>query len=178
MALSKDVVDAQIKSVGLFDSFGTKKEIAFLPEIMRESEEILFLTSGFTDGNTWLITATNMRLIFLDKGFIYGLKQIEYPYDKISSISHKLGMLMGKISIGTSSGDVIIDNIAKADVSKMNEIISNHIHNQYTHTTPTAVGSKAPVDDIISKLERLGSMKEKGLLTDEEYVAAKAKLLN
>ena len=85
---------------------------------------------------------------------------------------------MGKISIGTSSGDVIIDNIAKADVSKMNEIISNHIHNQYTYTNPTAVENKAPVDDIISKLERLGVMKEKGLLTDEEYVAAKAKLLN
>ena len=31
--------------------------------------------------------------------------------------------------------------------------------------------------DAISEIERLGALKEKGLLTDEEFAAAKAKIL-
>ncbi len=35
----------------------------------------------------------------------------------------------------------------------------------------------APEEDMISKLERLGALYAQGLLTDEEYAAAKQKLL-
>jgi hypothetical protein len=35
----------------------------------------------------------------------------------------------------------------------------------------------APGDDLIASLERLGALRTQGLLTDEEFVAAKAKLL-
>ena len=31
--------------------------------------------------------------------------------------------------------------------------------------------------DVVAEIERLGGLKEKGLLTDEEFAAAKAKLL-
>ena len=34
------------------------------------------------------------------------------------------------------------------------------------------------VKDMVQELEKLGALKEKGLLTDEEFSAAKAKLLN
>ena len=36
----------------------------------------------------------------------------------------------------------------------------------------------APQGDMIAQLERLGTLKAQGLLTDEEFAAAKAKLLN
>ena len=35
----------------------------------------------------------------------------------------------------------------------------------------------APEEDMIAQLERLGALKAQGLLTDEEFAAAKAKLL-
>ena len=35
----------------------------------------------------------------------------------------------------------------------------------------------APEDDMITQLERLGALKAQGLLTDEEFAAAKQKLL-
>lgn len=172
MALSKEKVEAQVHAIGKFNSFLTKKEIRHLPEVMRDGEEILFMTSGITEGNTWLITATNLRLLFLDKGMIFGLKQIEYPYEKISTIAHKTGLMFGEITIGTSSGDVKIETISKADVPKMTEIISNRI-NAVNAKTPAA----QPADDILAKLERLAALKEKGLLTDAEFAEAKARLM-
>jgi hypothetical protein len=35
----------------------------------------------------------------------------------------------------------------------------------------------SPEEDMIAQLERLGALKAQGLLTDEEFAAAKAKLL-
>lgn len=35
------------------DTFGTKKEINYLPEILANDEKILYLTSGSLNGNTW-----------------------------------------------------------------------------------------------------------------------------
>ena len=57
------------------DQFFTKKELKHLPEILREGEQLLAFTSGIMDGNTWLISLTDRRIIFLDKGMIWGLKQ-------------------------------------------------------------------------------------------------------
>lgn len=188
MTLPKMIVEQQIRRIGKFDSFGTKKEINFLPEILRENEEIFFLTSGTYDRNTWLITATNFRLIFLDKGLIFGLKQIEFPYDKISSICQKTGLMMGKILIGTSSGEVKIDNIAKGDVPKIIEVISKYTHSGYvTETQPsikeknkTSVRASEPQAqvDIATQLQKLGDMRLNGLLTEEEFTIAKTSLLS
>jgi nucleoside phosphorylase len=35
----------------------------------------------------------------------------------------------------------------------------------------------APQDDVITQLERLGALKDQGILTEEEFAAQKAKLL-
>ena len=35
----------------------------------------------------------------------------------------------------------------------------------------------APAEDAIAQIERLGKLKEQGLLTDEEFAAQKAKIL-
>jgi hypothetical protein len=44
---------------------------------------------------------------------------------------------------------------------------------QYAEPAPAV----APEEDMIAQLERLGALKAQGLLTDEEFAAAKQKLL-
>ena len=36
------------------------------------------------------------------KGFIFGLKVEDFPYDKISSIQYETGLIFGKLTIFTS----------------------------------------------------------------------------
>lgn len=180
MSLPKEIVEEQIREIGQSSVWSTKKEIEYLPEIMRQGEKILFLTSGYVDdgttlGSTCLITATSMRLIFVGKGIIFGVKQVELPYDQISSISHKMGVLHGSIMFGTSSGKMKVQNIAKQDLHKMVEIISNHMHTTRTYVAPPAQPSVSE-EDLIHKLEKLTTLKEKGILSDVEFAAAKAKI--
>ena len=87
------------------ETYGGKKELKVLPEHLMDNEQVVGLTSGLTnhDGNTWLVVLTDNRLLFLDKGMLYGLKQMSVPLDQVTSVSGSTGMMMGEIYVNTSS---------------------------------------------------------------------------
>jgi hypothetical protein len=171
MPVDKSVVDEQVKALGQFDRYFTRKEIKYLPEVMVSGENIKGLTSGFHDGNTWLIAITDRRLLFLDKGMIYGLKQMEMSLDQISAISHKTGLLLGEIQVSTSGGTKKIENITKTDVVKVAQIISDLV--KQSREKPSSPAG----NDVVSQLERLAALKEKGILSEQEFSVQKQKLL-
>ncbi len=88
-----------------------KKEIKYLPKTIRNDETIKGLGSGLLDGNTWLIVVTDQRLLFLDKGMVFGLKQAEMHYEQISAISYKTGLLLSSIKVSTSGGEKEIRHV-------------------------------------------------------------------
>lgn len=104
MPVDKRIVDQQIANLGDFDKWFTKKERNYLHQVMTPGETIYAMTSGLLDGNTWLITVTDKRVLFLDKGMIYGLTQMDLPLAHISAVSHTTGILFGKIEVSTSGG--------------------------------------------------------------------------
>lgn len=175
MAVDKRIVDEQIKALGPFYQNFTKKEIQYLPQVMIEGETIKALTSGLHNNNTWLIAATDRRILFLDKGMIYGLRQIEIPLKQITSVSHSTGLLAGTIKINTAGGLMQINNIAKKDATKVADIISE-LMRQAQASRPSAPAD--PKVDIATQLEKLAALKEKGILTDAEFQEQKAKLLH
>ena len=72
------------------------------------------------------------------------------------------------------------DKNAQAYASAMNSATAQQapppqeyapVEEQYAPAAPS------PEEDMIAQLERLGALKAQGLLTDEEFAAAKAKLL-
>src|SRR5687767_6270903 len=85
--------------------FWTEKEIRALPEILDQSEVVKAVTSGLVDGTTWLLVCTNRRVIFLNCGMIYGVRQIQIPLERIQSIDHSFTIFFGSITIwdGASS---------------------------------------------------------------------------
>jgi hypothetical protein len=48
---------------------------------------------------------------------------------------------------------------------------------EQNYLPPEMEYAPSPQEDMIAQLERLGALKAQGLLTDEEFAAAKAKLL-
>ena len=160
------------------DQFFTKKELNHLPQILADGEQILAFTSGLMDGNTWLITLTDRRVIFLDKGMIYGLKQTTIDLDKVNAISGETGIFFGKIKIEDGAKERLIDNVWKKTVVKFTNKARDAIEaRKRPHHAPVqAVNNNS--DDLVSKLERLAGLKEKGILSQEEFDQQKAKLLS
>ena len=174
MPVPKEVIDEQIKKLGDFDQWFTKKEIKYLPQVIDEGEEIKAMTSGLHEGTTWLIVVTNRRILFLDKGFFYGLKQMEMPLNQITSVSYKTGLMFGTLEVNTAGGTKRIEDISKKDVPKVAAIISELLRNLQSGSSQTQQQNKI---DVVSQLERLAELKEKGILTEEEFQEQKAKLL-
>lgn len=156
------------------DQFFTKKELKYLPEVLAGGEQVLAFTSGLMDGNTWLITLTDRRVIFLDKGMLYGLKQSSIELDKINAVSGKTGIMFGEILIQDGGNERKISNVWKKTVTAFTNKVRDAMHAK----KQPAVQVPSSEDDMISKLERLGALRDKGVLTPEEFAEQKAKILS
>src|SRR4051794_39270494 len=98
------------------DRFFTRKELRHLPTVLASGEQVLGFASGLMDGTTWLIALTDRRILFLDKGMLFGLKQVSIDLDKINAVSGKTGLLLGKIQIEDGATNRTIDNVRKGSV--------------------------------------------------------------
>lgn len=161
------------------DQFFTKKELNHLPHVLHDGEEVLAFTSGMMNNNTWLITLTDRRIIFLDKGLVYGLRQTAIDLDKVNAVSGETGIMFGNISIQDSAGSYQIRNVWKKTVMRFTNRVQEAIEARKSRFMQQPAASKAagPDDDVIAKLERLASLRDRGVLTDAEFAEQKARIL-
>lgn len=177
---SKEQLKAEMKrlcSVVSDVPFATKKEFFHLPEILSEGETPLAVASGAMDGNTWLITLTNKRVIFLDKGMFYGIKQIDVNLSNIVSVGGKTGILLGEILISTSGQNYTIKNIMKESVIPFTNLV-NETRNNQKESSKQPNEPSISFDEKIEQIKKLAAMKEDGILTEEEFQTQKQRILN
>jgi len=163
------------KEMGDFQFF-TKRELFHLPKILADTEQVLAFTSGLMDNNTWLIALTDRRIIFLDKGMIYGLKQATIDLDKINAISGETAILFGSIKIEDGARERVIANVWKKTVVPFTNRVRDAI--EARRRSQQAPASTPTGDDRISRLERLAALRDKGVLTEAEFEQQKAAILN
>lgn len=166
----------EIDALPCKDEFGTRKEISELPNLLRKDEIIKAITSGLTDGNTWLIVCTTKRVLMIDKGMIYGVKTIDIPLDRINSISHSKGLLLGKISITDGATTRTIENVSNSTVSFFADVVNKEIemYKQSKNTPVTQIVNTTSSADELIKYKQLLDM---GVLTQEEFDTKKKELL-
>lgn len=151
-----------------------RKEINELPQILAESETIDNIAQGTYNNGQGILVSTNRRLVFVDKGLLYGLKVEDFPLDKITTIQYETGLLLGEIKIHTSGNIAKIDNVEKATARAFAEFVRNKL-SQPKETTAQIINNQP---DVYDQLEKLAKLKEQGILTQEEFDTQKKKLLN
>mgnify|MGYP000059172111 FL=1 len=166
-------IQQMLQACGAMDFFGTKKEVKELPNVIQDDEIITYATSGMLNGNTWLIVSTNKRVIFLDKGMIFGLKQVEIPLDKINSISYKKGLLLGEITIWDGAAPMGITAVTKQTLVPFVEAV-NKSREELNHSRTKSASPQLSAADEILKFK---SLLDQGILTQEEFDKKKKELL-
>lgn len=104
---------------------------------------------------------------------IYGLKQTSINLNMVNAISGETGLLFGKIKIEDGAKQRQITNVWKKTVTRF----TNKARDAIEALNQPQQHQLISDDDVVSKLERLASLKEKGILTQQEFDAQKAKLL-
>lgn len=164
----KDIKEMLSKSGSLI--LGTKKEVKELTNIINDDEIITYATSGVYDGHTWLVVSTNKRIIFLDKGMLFGVNQIEIPLSKVNTVKYKKGLFVGEIEIRDGASMFRVKSVLKKTLIPFINAVNNSIEEiKKTQNSP-----KLSVADEIMKFKRL---LDEGAITQEEFDKKKKELL-
>ena len=149
---------------------GTKKEVKELTNIINDDEIITYATSGVYDGHTWLVVSTNKRIIFLDKGMLFGVNQIEIPLSKVNAVKYKKGLFVGEIEIWDGASMFRVKSVLKKTLIPF----INAVNNSIEEMKKTQKSPKLSVADEIMKFKRL---LDEGAITQEEFDKKKKELL-
>ncbi len=185
-------VQDKMKTMEEVSTFGVRKELKELPNLLEDEEDLVYITSGLLDGNTWLIALTDSRILFADKGMVYGLKTKNVDLDMVNSIEFKSGMLLGDLSIWTGGEQIIIKSISKDSGRILEKLalkqLKIHKRNLYSPSVPQQVEQpsqavnkiveekpKSELDSLIENISKLAQLKEQGIITEEEFAKMKAK---
>lgn len=148
--------------------WGTKREVKELPKIITDNEVVTYATSGYYESHTWLIVSTSKRIIFLDKGMFFGLKQIEIPLNKINSIVYKKGFFLGEIEIWDGATMMKVTKILnKTLVPFVNAV--NKAKEKFERAQQTSVA-----DELI----KFKGLLDQGVITRKEFERKKRELLD
>lgn len=168
--IKKQIQELKLSSVS--DYLG-RREINELPNILAPTEIIDNLAQGTYNNGQGILVSTNRRLLFVDKGMLYGLKVEDFQLDKISSIQYETGLLLGSIKIHTSGNIAKIENVEKVSARSFAEFVRDKL-SQPKETVTTTIVSEP---NILDQLEKLAKLKGNGILSDEEFSEQKKKLL-
>lgn len=180
---SMEEIQRQIDDLPHTYVFYTRKEIRYLPQVMAEDERILALTSGFMDKRTWLCVCTNHRVLFLDRGMFFGLRQVQMNLDRIQSIDSSFTILFGALRFWDGASSIRIGMVLKSTVAPFVRTVQEAMDRYKRQLLQQAVGvaTNAPAAHTpsgwLTELERLAALHKQGALSDTEYENAKKKLL-
>lgn len=177
---SPDRIQTQLTKIGITQSSSPaiwgRREIAELPAIIQEDEEIFGLVQGVYNGGQGILVATNKRLLFIDKGIVYGLKVEDFGLDKITSIQYESGLIFADIKIMASGNVAKIQNVEKSSGRIFSEKVRAKLNEPKASTAPVTVVQQQV--DVADQLGKLAELKNQGILTQEEFDAQKKKLLS
>ncbi len=165
--------------------FYTRKEIRYLPQVLGQGERILALTSGFMNNHTWLAVCTNRRVLFLDRGMFWGLRQVQMNLDRIQAIDSSYTLFFGTIRIWDGAASIQIGMVLKSSIAPFVRTVQEAMDYYKRQMVHDMVGSAQQAvaqpthqpSSWLTELERLAALKNAGQISEEEFAAAKAKLL-
>lgn len=151
-----------------------RKEVRHLHNILRASETVLELGQGLYENKQGLVVLTNARLFFFEKSL--GNETIEeFPLSVINSLSINKKMTGETLKIFSSGNQSEIKSMMHGQGDSL--VRAFNMAKQSHATTPAATSPSPASDDPYTQIERLGELKAKGLLSDEEFDAKKAEIL-
>lgn len=169
MATKKQIQD-RIEEIGPdVMMLGAKKEIKHLAEMIIDGEEVLYLTSGAFEANTWLVVLTTNRVIFLNSGLIYGCETFEISLNQIHAIKPKTGWFFGELTIADGGSEYTVRNIVNKKVKRFVREVNLALHSNKTPSISDVENKDLLLDKCLAELELLDSKKATTEITDPEF---------
>ena len=150
-------------------------ELRALAYLLRGDERVITLGTGQFDRRTGMVCLTTARLLFVDKGLLtMSLNQVEYPLPTIQAVSTKRS-LGGETLVIHSSG--LVSEITRLMHGQGEELV-RQIHNLKRQPPPSSAPAAAPAEDPTEMLKKLASLRDEGIISEEEFATKKRAILD
>lgn len=162
----------QIKKAKKGSFLGVSGSLDILEKQIHESETPLIIVQGMFDDKNGILAATTKRAIVISK-LLFSSTIKDIPYQKITGVSLESGLINSDIKIEYSGGNIKVKSIDKEAAKAMVSILNSKINEK-----PEGEIQKTNKEDVFDKLTKLGALRDSGILTEEEFVNQKNKLLS
>ena len=165
-------LSAAVARLGKLSKLFGRKEIRNLHNQLRRTETVMELGQGMFDNKQGIVVLTTERLFFFEKSFISSESVREFPMAAVSSISTEKRRTGETLTVTVSGNVAEIKNMMHGQ----SDAIARAFHTvKYAPPIPPSGSSGA--DDPIAQLERLSGLRDRGVLTEAEFLAKKEDLL-
>ncbi|PTT77965.1 MULTISPECIES: PH domain-containing protein [unclassified Chryseobacterium] len=184
--LSKDLykkrlkeIKKQLESLRANLSLFTKGEIKELPYVLDLDEKILAIIDAqfakTTDAGILLVTAK--RIISVSKAMFSPAKVNEFLNDNILEVSFVKNFVSPNIRIHTKEKTVEFESFFNKDYAEDFYHFISKIYNKEEVSKASSTEENTVSESVLEQLEKLGQLRENGILTEEEFTSQKKKLL-
>jgi hypothetical protein len=122
-----------------------------------------------------ILVATEKRVVFFAKK-MFGHDMESFLFNNISSIENSKGFMGHSITIHASGNKVNMKWINSGNVKEFTEYVNEKLNSAKEKSSNESTNTNE--EDIPSQIQKLADLKEKGLLTEEEFENKKSELLN
>ena len=193
-----DEIKDQIVALNARLSVLANEEVNELANILDQDERLLAIAEGIDlqSKREGIIFSTQKRVAFIDKKFLGGVVKNEFPLQSISSIDHTENLLYSILRINTHAGSADFKLHNKNDGRKFTGINRDFRYSEpvrqdtrplqaFSQTIPDFIqenvyttNNQPSSGTVFEQLEKLGKLKEMGVLTEMEFAEQKKKLLD
>ena len=105
-----------------FEPVWGRSEIKELTHILDDGEVVKHAVYAKREGGgNGVLFATDRRILFVDKGMLYGLTVQDFPYEKISSLRYNTGLMRGKVFFSVEGYKVFFEQVENEDAKSFVE---------------------------------------------------------
>ncbi|HBV16508.1 PH domain-containing protein [Chryseobacterium carnipullorum] len=195
-----DEIKDQIVATGAKLSLFVNSEVEELVNVLDENEKLIAIAEGkyLYNNLEGIVVSTEKRIIFIDKKFFGGVFENEFPLHKVSSVQHDTSLMSSTLKVYTPGFTAEFKLYIKSAAKNFYDAVKDYIGRsedqirlqkmqakiqqqqpivQQPHPAQSNSEHKEAPAVIFDQLEKLGKLREIGVLTEEEFAEQKKKLL-
>lgn len=162
---------------GIGGALRVTQEATEIGRMLGEGENLVTMVKGDLDKKKGIAALTTRRIIFVESSSTRRRVEV-FPHEEIDSLSMS-GVVNIKIEIGSKRRKALIEHAIPATRPK--EFVDEFFKLQASGPqagSPLAAPSTPSTSDLTERLSNLAELHSKGVLDDDEFKAAKRKLID
>ncbi len=169
----RGITDA-VQRLGRMSRVLGRKEVRHLQHLLHGTERVIILGQGQYEKKQGLIVLTNERLFFFEKSLVGQETVEEFALKSITSLETGKKMTGERLVVHVSGNRSEISGMFHGQAD---EIVRQFRKLRAEQEAAAAPAPPASVDDPIAQLEKLASLRERGIISADEFDRKKAELM-